>query len=89
MLWEEFRGARMSSFLLRGGTGSLLPETVALEANKSLKMLLFNWASLTVSFPSIKGGIVEHFWLFINLDKIENFFLAEIEKLCMVEFTEL
>ena len=55
---------RLEKILVLGGkwgTGSSFPLTVALEVNKSLKILLLERGSLT-RLPSFsKGGILENF----------------------------
>ena len=87
LIWESF--SKISSFRGSSGAGSSAPHTVALSAKNVLKMSLLLFASVTTLSLSKIGGISETLLFFINLLRIENFFLAEIRLLCIVELTEL
>ena len=56
-----FMGDKISSLGSKGGTWSLLPETVAFSAKKLLKILAFSWLSVMTSPFSIIGGTEDTF----------------------------
>ena len=88
-VFKKFIGVEIFSLGSSIGTGSEFPVTVDFDENRLLNQSLFCWGSLIISSFSRMGGIEECFPFFIKLVKIENFFFAEMELLCIVELTEL
>ena len=60
-----------------------------MDAKNLLKILLCSVGSCTVISFSIKGGILQCLLFFISLNKILNFFFAEIEGFLIVSLTVL
>ena len=60
------------------GAGSCALDTEDFDAKKELNISAFCCGSVMTWSFSIMGGIEDILLFFINLDKIENFFLAEI-----------
>ena len=77
------------SVFSKTGTGSSLFRTVDFEAKKLLKILLCCNGSWTVTLFSINGGTLENLLFFMSLNRILNFFFADIAGFFNVLFTKL
>ena len=80
----------ISAFRSKFGTGSFGFWTVDLDAKYWLKILLCSVESCTIiSFSNFYHSILQCLWFFISLNKILNFFFADIEGFLIVSLTEL
>ena len=70
------RSEKIFSLLVKCGTGSSDPVTVAFAAKRSLKMLAFISGSLTVTSFSIRGGIEDDFFIFHQFSQYCKIFLS-------------
>ena len=83
-----YKFATLCNFWRYGGSSSW-PWTEDFEAKNELNISLFCFGSLIVSPPSMRGGVGENLLFFMSFCRMSKDFLAGIEKLFMVELTEL